>query len=444
MKNLFPLVLLLIILQHFTLAQDQKRSPQKVMDGFPPSRESQVTFANYREHPFSQWSFRNAGAPMHVLMMPRSGPTHAFKESHDAGIGKTISVDTEGNSKTFESMFSDNYADGVIVVKNNTVIYEKYWNGLSRDYQHVWFSCSKSMASTAFGILGEQKKIDLSASPAQYIPELKGSAFERATIQDVLNMSTALGYQENYVDTASFYYKMYGAAANTRYVPGGAEPDPKTTDVMGVYDFLVKKAYINTELKPGVKFEYSSANVDVISWMISRLSGMPYHEFVRENIWAKMGAEHDAYITVDRAYTGVATGGVNSTLRDAALFGQLILNRGSIDGKQIIPASWVDEPLKLTTTDKERYSRNDVYVKAKMPWIAYKNYWWILDEVKGEYAALGIHGQVIYINRLANMVIAYFSSQPQASSVAGFKNFVSKLNACRELTKKGQQPSAGI
>jgi CubicO group peptidase (beta-lactamase class C family) len=315
-------------------------------------------------------------------------------------------------------------------------LYEKYWNGLSRDYQHIWFSCSKSLASSAFGILVDQMKIDLSASPAKYIPELKGTAFERTTIQDVLNMSTALGYQESYTDTANFFYKYYGAVANTPSISGGPEPDVKTTAVLGVYDFLVKKAYTNEALEPGVKFEYSSANVDVISWLISRLSGKPYHDFVRENIWAKIGAEHDAYFGVDRAYTAVATGGLNTTLRDAALFGQLVLNRGSIDGKQIIPRTWVDETLKLTTNDKERYGRNDVYVKAKMPWIAYKNYWWILDEVKGEYAAVGIHGQVIYINRSANMVIAYFSSQPLASSVAAFNNFVSKLNACRELAKK--------
>lgn len=227
----------------------------------------------------------------------------------------------------------------------------------------------------------------------------------------------------------------YGAAANTRLVPGQAEPDPMTTEVMGVYDFLVKKAFANPQLETGAKFEYSSANVEVISWIISRVSGKAYHDFVRENVWAKIGAEHDALMNIDRSYTGLATAGVNTTLRDAALFGQMILNRGSIDGKEIVPKAWVDETLRLTTTDKERYGRNDVYAKANMPWIAYKNYWWILDEVKGEYAAVGIHGQVIYINRSANIVIAYFSSQPQASSVAGYKHFVSKLKACRELAK---------
>jgi CubicO group peptidase (beta-lactamase class C family) len=432
MKTTFGLLLPLLLNY---AAQGQNPSPQKVMDGFPASRESQVTAANYRVYPFNQWAFRNAGAPMHVVMMPRAGAVHQFKETPDAAIGKLSSTDTDGNSKSFESHFADNYADGVVVLKDNAVVFEKYWNGFSRDYQHIWFSCSKSLASSAFGILAEKMKIDLSASPAKYIPELKGSAFERTTVQDVLNMSTALGYQESYVDTANFFYKHYSIVANTPDVRTG-EYDPKTTEVLGVYDFLVKKAYPNPSLKPGVKFEYSSANVDVISWMISRLSGMPYHDYVRENIWAKIGAEHDGYITVDRAYTGVATGGVNTTVRDAALFGQLILNRGAIGGKQIIPKAWVDETLKLTATDKERYARNDVYVNAKLPWIAYKNYWWILDETRGEFAAVGIHGQVIYVNRAANLVVAYFSSQPQASSIAGFKPFMAKLNACRALGAK--------
>ncbi|MDP2413580.1 serine hydrolase [Daejeonella sp.] len=435
MKKIFIVVMFIMSLNETIAQQNQTSNHIKVMDGFPPSRESQVTFDNYREHPFSQWSFRNTGAPMHVLMIPRSGAVHAFKESHDNSNGRNLSMDTEGNSKTFEDIFKDNYADGVIVLKNNTVLYENYWNGLSKDYQHIWFSVSKSLASSAFGILVDQNKVDLSASPAQYIPELKGSAYERATIQDILNMSTALGFQDNYTDTSSFYYKYYGAAANTRYVPG-SDSDTKTSEVLGTYDFLFKKSFLNKELEPGIKFEYNSTNVDVISWMISRLTGKPYHDFIRENIWAKIGAEHDSYIVADRSYTAVATGGMNTTLRDAALFGNLILNHGSIDGKQIIPAKWVDETINLTDQDKERYSRNDVYVKAKLPWVAYKNFWWILDETKGEYAAVGIHGQVIYINRSVNVVIAYFSSQPQASSVAGYKPFVSKLNACRELTKK--------
>jgi CubicO group peptidase (beta-lactamase class C family) len=247
-------------------------------------------------------------------------------------------------------------------------------------------------------------------------------------------MSTALGYLESYTDTASFFYKYYGSASHFFYVPGG---DTVTTkdQILGTYDFLTQVATANNTLQPGYKFEYNSSNADVISWVMSRVTGESYQQFIYENIWSKLGAEHDAFITTDRAYTAMATGGMNTTLRDAALFATMILNHGAIDGKQIIPARWVDETLKINEEDKERYERNDIYPKAGMPWIAYKNYWWILDDVKGEYCALGIHGQVMYINRAAKLVIVYFSSHTAASSAVS-KNFLPKLNACREISKR--------
>ena len=96
---------------------------------------------------------------MHVLMMPRAGSVHIFKSTTDKTVGKNLSLDTEGNSKTFEDIFKDNYADGVIVLKDNTILYEKYWNGLSKDYQHVWFSVSKFMASSAFEIVADHFKM---------------------------------------------------------------------------------------------------------------------------------------------------------------------------------------------------------------------------------------------------------------------------------------------
>jgi CubicO group peptidase (beta-lactamase class C family) len=415
-----------------TVAQQVDKAT-KVMDGFPPTRESQINFQNYRDYPFNKWSFRNMGAPMHVLMIPRSGAVHVFKETKANDVGDMPVVEA-GKSTRFESVFEDNDADGVIVIQNNTILYEDYWNGLSKDYQHIWFSMTKSLTNTALGILVSQKKIDLSASPVQYVPELRGTPWERTTIQDVLNMSTALGYAESYTDTAGFFYKYYGNATHFFYVPG-ADNDPKTATVLGTYDFVTKKATQNNSLKPGYKFEYNSSNADVISWIMSRVTGKTLNEFIQENIWAKIGAEHDAYITTDNAYTAMATGGMNSTLRDAALYGTLILNRGEIDGKQLVPAEWIDEPLNLTNADKERYARNDIYKNGGFPFIAYKNFWWILDETKGEYVALGIHGQVIYINRSSNLVIAFFSSQPNASAV-GTTNLFSKLNACRELSKK--------
>jgi CubicO group peptidase (beta-lactamase class C family) len=408
-------------------------SSKKVMNGFPPSRESQVSLQNYRDYPFSKWSFRNMGAPMHTLMIPRGGKVHRFKESKN-NFGQLKIANTQGMQESIEDIFANNETDGVIIVQNNTILYENYWNKLSRDFQHIWFSMTKSLTGSAFGLLVNQGKIDLSASPSKYVHELKGTPWERTKIQDVLNMSTALGYEETYTDTASYFYKYYGGASRFFYVPGADTVTTKSS-ILGTYDFLAKMATAKEDQKPGMVFEYNSSNVDVISWIMNRITGQPYEQFICENIWSKLGTEHDAFITTDRAYTAMATGGMNTTLRDAALFATMILNRGRMDGKQIIPSKWVDETLRLNEEDKERMKRNDLYARSGLPWMAYKNLWWILDPVKGEYGAVGIHGQVMYIHRAAKLVIVYFSSHPVASSAAS-KNFLPKLNACREIGKR--------
>jgi CubicO group peptidase (beta-lactamase class C family) len=404
----------------------------KVMDGIPPSRESLVTPQNYREYPFSQWSFRNFSGIMRTAMIPREGPVHVFKEKKDASIASLPVAGHDGSTDTFESVFEKNEVDGLIVVRDGKIRYERYWNGLTRHSPHIWFSVTKSLTSTAFGVLVSAHRVDLTASPAVYVRELRGTPWERTTLQQVLNMSTALGFVESYTDTSSVFYKYYGDASGFFPDPT-ADADPRTARVLGTYDFLTRIATPNENLQPGLKFEYSSANVDVISWVISRVTGNhPFHQFVQETIWSRLGAEHDAYIMTDRLHTAMATGGMNSTLRDAALFGLLVLNRGQIDGKQLISPDWVDAPLKVTAEDKERYRRNEIYPKAGLPWVAYKNFWWILDEKRGEYAGVGIHGQVLYLNRAAGLVIAYFSSQPVASSAAS-KNFQPKLTACHAL-----------
>ena len=165
--------------------------------------------------------------------------------------------------------------------------------------------------------------------------------------------------------------------------------------------------------------------------MIARISGQPLQAFIQQNLWAKLGAEHDAYLVVDRALVPVATGGMNTTLRDAARFGMMIRDRGEFSGSQVIPASWVDATLSVGEQLKSNMAANPKY--GEEPWSAYHNMWWILDEQAGEYCAVGIHGQVIYINRSADTVMVWFSSQPVASAARN-PEFRAKLQAARELS----------
>jgi len=401
-----------------------------IMVGFPPSPQSQVTFANYRDYPMSKWSFNNAGAPFNLVMIPRSGQIDFFKENSKGEIGKKRIVLSKGREDTVENVFQKNDADSIVLIKDNEIKYEQYWQYSDKDRQHIWFSATKSLVSTALGILVAQGKVDIQASPAKYIPELKNSGFARTTIQNVLNHSSSIMFKENYTDLNSDFLKYYAPALNMAWVPGARDAQPDKTKIYGTYDFLSHFIKMDESAKPGSVFDYNSANADVIGWLISRISGMPLNDFIAKNIWSKLHMEHDATMAVDRAYMPVATAGMNSTTRDAARFGQMILNNGKYKGEQIVPAQWLKQITQLTDTDKKKMLTNPKYKNES--WQAYKNMWWVLDDEKGEFSAVGIHGQVIYINQSKNVVAAFFSSQVKASA-ANNQQFSDKLTAVRQL-----------
>ena len=401
-----------------------------VMAGVPPSRDSQVTLKNYRQYPMSRWAFRNAGAPLNVVVIPRQGKIFELPGPRSPELGKRRFTDLHGRESSLDELFEANFADGLVVVRGGELLHERYFHEFNPRAQHIWFSMTKSLASTAFGLLVAQDKVDLEASPAKYIPELKGSGFERVTIQQVLDHATAIDFKENYTDLQSDFLKYYAPALNMGWARGAADAQPEDTEIYGAHDFIARFIKPDPALQPGEAFDYNSSNADVLGWLIARISGETFQDFVQRNIWARIGAEHDAFIAVDRAYVPVATGGMNSTLRDAARFGMLVRDRGTFNGEQVIPASWVDATLELDDRLRANMATNPKY--SDDPWIAYHNTWWVLDDKTGEYCAVGVHGQVIYINRSADTVMAWFSSQPGASAARN-PDFHSKLRAAREL-----------
>ena len=410
--------------------QRQLTKASEVMQGLPASAKSQVTFKNYRSYPYSKWAFNHAGAPFNLLMVPRAGAIDFFKESVDASISKQQVTLSEKRVASVEEIFADNDTDSIVFIKDGIIKYEQYWNFANKDRQHIWFSSTKSLVSTAFGILVTQGKVDLQASPAKYIPELKNSGFARTSIQNVLNHSTAINFKENYTDLNSDFLKHYAPALNMAFLPGARDAQPENTKTYGIHDFVSYFIEEDKTIKPGDAFDYNSANADVLGWLIARISGMELNEFISKNIWSKLAVEHDAAIAVDRAYMPVATAGMNTTLRDVARFGSMILNDGQYNGEQIIPKEWLTQIITITDKDKNKMFTNEKYKNES--WQAYKNMWWVLDAKQGEFAAVGIHGQVIYINKSKNVVAAMFSSQPKASA-ANNQQFRDKLRAIRQV-----------
>ena len=421
---------IVIILCGYSSLSHSEPDSQSVMEGTPPTRDSQATMKNYRDYPFSGWTFQNMGAPLNIVMVPRGGDIAELNQPSNQALGKKIFIDKTGAEMTLEDLFKVHFARGMILIQDDKVLYEKYFDGFGPHKQHIWFSMSKSLASAALGILVEQGKIDVKKSPAHYIPELKNSGFERVTIQNLLDMATSIDFKETYTDMTSDFALKYAVAMNMGWLPGARDAQPESTEIYGVHDFLSKYVKPNKELEPGTDFDYNSSNADVVGWLISRVSGQPYEQFISEQIWSKLGMEHDAYFTVDRAFMPVVTGGMNSTLRDAARFALMIRDEGRVKNKQLIPSEWINSALNIDEKLKSHMTANPKY--GEESWEAYHNMWWILDSEKGEFCATGIHGQVIYINRSKNTVMVWFSNQPGAAAPKNI-NYQSKLNAARSL-----------
>jgi len=411
----------------FAASNSQEKA---LMVGVPPTSESQVTFANYLTYPNSKWSFNHAGAPLNVVMVQRGGQINFFKENPLPNLSKKVIHLDKQRKQTFETVFTENETDGIVILKNNEIKYEKYWNYGDRERQHIWFSATKSLVSAALGILVAQGKIDLNASPVKYIPELKNSGFSRTSIQNVLNHRSSIDFKENYTDYNSNFIKYYAPALNMAGMPGARDVQPNKDIIYGVHDFLTKYIKADKHSTPGDMFDYNSVNADVIGWLITRVSGMSLNDFIQKNIWSKLQVEHDAFMVADRAYMPVATAGMNSTARDAARFGSLIMNDGLYNGQQIIPKNWIEKITHISPLDMKRMQENKKYQGET--WQAYKNMWWVLDAQQGEFAAVGVYGQVIYINKAKNVVAAYFSSQPKATA-ANNQMFRDKLTAIRQV-----------
>jgi CubicO group peptidase (beta-lactamase class C family) len=170
---------------------------------------------------------------------------------------------------------------------------------------------------------------------------------------------------------------------------------------------------IKKEGKHGEIFGYKTVNADALGWIISKATGKSVNELLSEMIWSRVDMEQDAYYQVDALGTPFAGGGFNAGLRDLARFGELIRNMGNWKGQQIFPMSAVADIMKGGS--KDAFAKSD---HPDLPGWSYRNMWWITENADGAFAARGVHGQTIYIDPKAEMVIVRLASHPMAGNAA--------------------------
>ena len=377
------------------------------MVGSPPPPERQVRFddGSYFRFPQLRWSVSN----FRQLM-----PTMNISRGLDAPAPLERALRTDIDALTFLPLGSEqpmtwadsllaNYTDGILVLHKGRVVYERYFGVLTPAGQHGAMSITKTFTGTLAAQLVAEGTLDPQRKVADYVPELARSAFGDATVRQVMDMTTGIRFSEDYADPNAEVWA-HAAAGNPLPKPEGYQ-GPRS-----YYEFLQT---VRPEGRHGEAFHYRTANADALGWIIARVSGRSVAQLLSERIWSRLGAEQDAYISVDASGTPFAGGGMNAGLRDLARFGELMRNGGRHNGQQVIPQAVVDDI-------RAGASRED-FAKAGYDLLqgwSYRNMWWVTHNPNGAFMARGVYGQALYIDPAAEMVIARFASHPVAANAA--------------------------
>lgn len=375
------------------------------MQGFPPPADKLITqpSSNFFSFPKLRWTVCHIRELMPTTDVSRGiGAPSKLSYALDKNIDAITFMPT--NSKrpmTWKQSLDANYTDGIMVMHHGKVVYERQNGCLNELGNHAAMSMTKSMTGLLAEILVTEGKLDDKALVASIIPELKNSGFGDATVRQVMDMTTALDYSEDYADPNADIWK-YSEAAS---------PLPKPKDYKGPNGYFEYLQTVKKNGEHGEAFNYRTINSDALGWIISRTTGKAVNALLSERIWQKIGAEQSAYMTVDAKGTPFAGGGLSAGLHDMARIGSLMLNKGEINGKRLFPAAVVDNI--EAGGDKEAFAKADY---KQLTNGSYTSMWWLFNNPTPIYAARGVHGQTVYVDPAADMVIVRFASYPDASN----------------------------
>jgi CubicO group peptidase (beta-lactamase class C family) len=281
-------------------------------------------------------------------------------------------------------------------------VQERYFGVMAPHRVHMAMSVTKSYIGTLGAMCVHDGLLDPAQRVPHYLPELAGTAYGDATVRDVMDMRIGVKYSEDYTDPDAEIWQHARAGSVFPRPPGYTGPQ----------SFY---AYLRTLRKEGAHgqgFFYKTVSSDVLGWLVRRVSGQTFGEALSERLWQPLGCEQDAAMLIDTEGTEFAGGGLNPALRDMARFGEAMRLGGRFNGRQVVPQAVVEDI---------RFSGSTEAFKSggppTLPGGAYRSMWWVTNNAHGAFAARGIHGQAIYVDPTAEMVIARFGSHPMAANV---------------------------
>jgi CubicO group peptidase (beta-lactamase class C family) len=379
------------------------------MEGSPPPTAKRIRFEDdgLLNFPQIRWSLSHMRELVPTVAVWRGlGPASdlgAVRRDVEANIDALSFEDLQGRRHTWADSLAHTYTDGIVVLHRGKRVYERYFGALQAHRPHACFSITKSYAATLAAALIHERILDEGKPVAYYLPEMAATAYEDATLRQVLDMQVGVDYCEDYADPRAHIWD-YSRA-------GGLRARASTyTGPSNYYEYLVTLGKAGMH---GTAFEYKTVNTEVLCWIMKRATGIALADMLSERIWSRIGCEEDGYLAVDSIGVAMGGGGLSACLRDLCRFGELMRCEGAWQGKQLLPAEVV--------ADIRRGSDPAKFAPAGytlLPGYSYRNMWWVSHDALGVFEARGIHGQRLYVAPQAETVIARFCSHPIATSAA--------------------------
>ena len=330
-------------------------------------------------------NFLNMDRVFPVRTMSAPEETFEFKQSFFE-LPETFSRD--GKDYVTEDYLEYTQSTGMLVLRGDVNLYEKYWLGHREDGHHVSWSVAKSFVSALVGIAVAEGKIKSIDEPiTTYLPELEGTGYHEVPIKDLLQMSSGVRFNEDYRDYESDINR-FGR-----------------TIAFGTSMAKFAKS-LSREREPGSYHHYVSIDTQVLGMLIRQVTDESLAGYMQRKIWDPLQMEHDAKWLLDSTDMEMAIGGLNASMRDYARFGLMYLNGGSFGGQQIVPAQWVRDS---TTPSAPHLLPGKDNPASSSSW-GYGYQWWIPEPYEQDFTAAGIYSQYIYVNPNARVVIVKTSA----------------------------------
>ncbi|BCG90121.1 6-aminohexanoate-dimer hydrolase [Mesorhizobium sp. 113-3-9] len=362
-------------------------------------RPEDLTLANWDRAPRNRWAYQHVSDFLPTAPIAGAEPMPLIAAHTGLDLTALTFADHSGDRVNAAAVLDGSWTDGFLILHRGRVVVEDYRNGMRPGSVHLTQSVSKSVVAALAGILHHRGSLPLDRTVAAYVPEFSDCAYRDVTISQLLDMTSGVHFPEDMADPVSGIGLM-DIAVGWKPAPAGNTSPRTVRKLVGSLRGLSRPH--------GQEFEYRSMETEVLGLCIEAAVRGRLADLVSELIWRPMGAEDEANFAVDPEGYAVADGGLSASLRDLGRFGLIYAQDGCANGRQIVPEQWVAHTrIGDTSLFPERY-------RADRPNGAYRNQFWIADVDAPVILALGVYGQMIYIDHQRDFVGVKLSTWPEA------------------------------